>query len=155
AAVSRRLLEPSQAALDDASKLTIDWIDKAFELRANADRTRKAPPPREEGTEAPRALQTGRPLPAPPYLPDPDPRGGVGAIEKAQARDLVRAELMAALASASEKPSSERWLEVLHALRPVRDPHGGDDEGDDDLLRAAGFTVAAEAYRLDPTQIEA
>ena len=156
AAVSRRLLEPSQAALDEASAATIDWVDKAFELRQNADRARKAPPSREEVTEALRALQTGGTVLAALYLRDADAKGALAAIEKAQARDLVRPELMAALSAVNEKVDAGLWLDVLHALQPPRDPHGDDDGGDDqDLVRAASFSVAMEAFRIDPTQVEA
>jgi tetratricopeptide (TPR) repeat protein len=155
AAVARRLLEPSQQALDEASILTIDWIDKAFALRAAADKQRRAPP-REEGAEALRALQTGGTVLAALYLRDADAKGAVAAIDKAQARDLVRPELLHALEVAADKPDAQRWMDVLHGLRPPREARGDDDGAEDqDLMRAASFAVAMEAYRLDPTVIEA
>ena len=138
AAVSRRLLEPSQPALDEAAAKTIDWVDKAFELRANANAQRKSPPPREEVGEALRALQTGGTVLAALYLRDADARGALAAIDKAQARDLVRPELLAALTAAADKPDAERWIDVLHALQPPRDPHGEEEEGGEERLDAAG-----------------
>ncbi len=156
AAVARRLLEPSPQALDEASILTIDWIDKAFALRAAADRQRQAPPPREEVAEALRALQTGGTVLAALYLRDADAKGAIVAIDKAQARDLVRPELLKALEAAADGPSAAKWMDVFHGLRPARDARGDDDGAEDeDLLRAASFAVGMEAYRLDPTVVEA
>ena len=124
--------------------------------RANANAQRKSPPPREEVGEALRALQTGGTVLAALYLRDADARGALAAIDKAQARDLVRPELLAALTAAADKPDAERWIDVLHALQPPRDPHGEEEEGGDDrdLVRAASFAVAMEAFRIDPSQVE-
>jgi hypothetical protein len=156
AAVARRLLEPSQEALAEAHKATIEWIDKAFALRASADRQRRTPPAREEVAEALRALQTGGTVLAALYLRDADAKGALAAIDKAQARELVRPEMLRALDAAASRPDAERWLDVFHALRPSRDARDEDEGGEDEeLVRAASFAVALEAYRLDPTVVEA
>ncbi|HEY2515778.1 MAG TPA: hypothetical protein VGI39_33140 [Polyangiaceae bacterium] len=154
--VSWRLVEPSDQALKAASARTTDWIDKAFALRAASDKARKAPPSREEVGEALRALQTGALVLASIYLRDADAQGALDAISKAQAEDLAPDGLLDALKSAAHHPSTEAWVAVLHALRTQRDPQGGEGPTDDEeIVRAAAFGVALEAYRLDPTEIEA
>jgi len=156
-AVSRWLLEPSDQALDEASTRTTAWIAAALELR-NAYRSKHAVPPREEGAEAYRALQSGGATLAAIYLRNADAAGAVRAIERAQAGELVRPDLLRALEAATDKPTdAKRWVDVLHGLRPAPSPEGQEDDAivDKELLRAAAFAVAIEAYRLDPSLPEA
>jgi tetratricopeptide (TPR) repeat protein len=155
AAVSRRLLEPSDQALQSATERASEWIDRAFALRAASDRARKSPPSREDVGEALRALQNGAIVLASIYLRDIDARGALVAIEKAQAQDLAPEGLLEALRVASARPSAEAWLGVLRALHSRRDPQGGDEAGDgEDIVRAAFYAVALEAFRLDATEID-
>jgi tetratricopeptide (TPR) repeat protein len=153
AAVSRRILEPSEQALEAATDRTSEWIDRAFALRAASDR-RKSQPPREEVIEALRALQTGATVLAAISLRDVDAKGALAAIEKAQAQDLAPDGLIDALKLAASKPSAEAWVAVLRALRPRRDAQAEEAVDDEEIVRAASFAVAVEALRLDPTQIE-
>ncbi len=156
-AVSRRLLEPSAPALQDAVNATTDWIHRGVALR-QAVHDRRASPSREEVIEAVRAIQSGASVLAALYLRDADAVGALGAIDKAQARDLARPELVKALEVVIDKPDADHWLDVLHALAPDEEAGRADDEqgvDDRDLLRAATFGIASEAYRLDPTQPEA
>ncbi len=156
AAVSRRLLEPSDQALQAASDRAADWIDRAFALRAASERPRKGPPSREEVVEAFRALQNGALVLASIYLRDMDAKGAAQAIEKAQAQDLPPDGLLDALKTAASRPSADAWVGVLRALRSKRDASGGDDGGDSvDIVRAAYSAVAFEAFRLDATDIDA
>jgi tetratricopeptide (TPR) repeat protein len=156
-AVSRRLLEPSDAALDEATKSTVVWVERAIELRS-AYRTKRQPPPREEATEAFRALQSGGGTLAAIYLRDADAVGALKAIDLAKARELARPELIQALEAVIEKPTAPKWIDVLHGLRPAPREGGQQDDDipeDQELLRGAAFGVALEAYRLDPTLPEA
>ena len=155
AAVSRRILEPSDQALQAATDRTSEWIDRAFALRAASDKSRKAPPVREEVTEALRALQTGAIVLAAIALRDLDAKGALAAIEKAQAQDLAPDGFIEALKVAASRPSADAWLGVLRVLRPHRDAQGEEMGDDEEVVRAASFTVAMEALRLDPTEIEA
>lgn len=159
-AVARRLLEPSEVALEDANSRTRQWVEKALELlvKARAERTR---PPREEGLEVGRALQSGGTTLAAIYLRDGDARGALKAVDplRSQSSELVRHDLVQALEAAVDKPKdAQRWLDLLHALRPAQgDGAPGEEENMDDreLIRAAAFGVAMEAYRLDPSLPEA
>ena len=155
AAVSRRLLEPSEQALQSATERASEWIDRAFALRAASDRSRKAAPSREDVGEALRALQNGAIVLAAIHLRDVDAKGALAAIEKAQAEDLAPEGLLEALKAAGSRPSAESWLGVLRALRSKRDAQGGEEAGDgEDIVRAAYYAVAFEAFRLDPTEID-
>jgi tetratricopeptide (TPR) repeat protein len=155
AAVSRRLLEPSQPALGDAATATSDWIARGLALR-QAVHERKVQPSREEVTEAVRAIQTGGAVIAALYLRDADAAGALRALDRAQARDLAPQELVRTLEAVVEKPDAPHWSAVLHALAPGEDSNREDEQALDDreLLRAATFGIAAEAFRLDPTQPE-
>jgi tetratricopeptide (TPR) repeat protein len=158
AAVARRLLEPSEAALDEATKAALAWIEKALDLQTQYHEKRVRPS-REEVAEAVRALQSGGTVLAALYLRDGDVAGALRAIGRAPSpHDVVRPELAAALAAAKEKPDAARWLDVLHTLMPSSQDHDHEEEEaleDHELLRAATFGIALEAYRLDPTQPEA
>jgi len=154
-AVSRRLVEPSDAAMATADMATTAWIDKAFALRASSDRSRHASPPsREEIAEAVRGLQTGAIVLAAIHLRDTDAAGAIAAIEKAQAQDLAPDGLIEALKKVAGHPTAEGWVAVLHTLRPSRE-QGEEPADEEELVRAAAFAVAMEAYRLDPTLIDA
>lgn len=156
-AVHRRMLEPTKEALTDATAATTDWIQQAVVLR---DRFRKnrVQPPREEGAEAWRALETGPVVLAALYLRDGDASGALAAIDRAQARDLLEAERPAfasALEAAAQDPSVDRCIDLLHQLRPMAGREAtreSEDFADDrDVFGAAAFGMAAECYRLDPT----
>ncbi|HEY8041978.1 MAG TPA: hypothetical protein VIF15_19380 [Polyangiaceae bacterium] len=156
-AVHRRLLEPSQDALNTAANATGEWIKRAITLRDRFRKTR-VQPPREEGAEAWRALETGPVVLAALYLRDADASGAVAAIDRAQARDLLESErpqFAAALEAAAKEPSVDRCIDLLHQLRPLagREPARDDEDfaDDRDLFGAAAFSVASECYRLDPT----
>ncbi len=156
-AMKRALLEPSEAARDEAAKLTVDWIKKSIVLRQNYRSTRTAPP-REEAQEAFRALQVGGTTLAAIYVRDGDAAGALKAIDQAQARDLVSDGLFGALEALAVKVDAARYLDVLKELRPApgRDAQREDeDTGDErELFRGVAFRVAMEAYRLDPSNPE-
>jgi tetratricopeptide (TPR) repeat protein len=157
-AVHRRLLEPSAAALSDATKATADWIQRAVALRDRFRRTRMQPP-RDEGAEAWRALETGPLVLTSLYLRDGDAAGALAALDRAQARELLESErpqFAAALEAAAQEPSIDRCIDLLTQLRPLtgREQTNRDEQDfvdDRDLFGAAAFAVAAECYRLDPT----
>ncbi len=154
AAVQRHLLEPSKEARDEAIARTMDFIEKAAAVRT-ARRARGTQVTREEGLEAVRALETGATVLAAIQLRNADPKGALAAIEKV--RDVTRPELARALEAVSEKPDSDKWLDLARMLRPPpREAHGEDEDfgRDGELLRVASFVAACEAYRFDSTSAE-
>jgi tetratricopeptide (TPR) repeat protein len=154
-AVRRRLLEPSPQALEDAINATTDWIKRGLQMRAAYKQTRQVPS-REEATEAYRALQSGPAVLAALHLRDADANGALATLDKAGVKEMLFPELVHALEAVAEMPIAARWLDVLHALRPLtgRDPQMREEDDfseDRDLFQAAAFSVALETYRLDPT----
>jgi cellulose synthase operon protein C len=159
AAVTRLLLEPSVEARDDAVSKTLDFINKAVDVK-NARRTRGVQISREEGLEAVRALETGTTVLVGIHLRSGDPHGALSALEKVKDPQMTRPELMGALKAVVDRPDSDRWLDLTRLLRPAgtkggQQPHDEEDFGrDSDLLRVASFVSACEAYRLDSTSPE-
>jgi hypothetical protein len=156
-AVRRRLLEPSDAALSDAAKTTGEWIQRAVVLRDKFRKTR-VQPPRDEGAEAWRAIETGPLVLASLYLRDADAAGAVAALDRTQARELLQSErpqFAAALEAAAQQSGVDRCIDLLTQLRPLTGHEPGREEedfaDDRDLFGAAAFAVAGECYRLDPT----
>ncbi len=156
-AVRRRLLDPSQDALVQATEATTEWIKRAVVLRDKFRKNRDQPP-REEGAEAWRALETGPAVLASLYLHDADVAGALAAVDRAQARELLESErpqFASALKAQDKEPSVDHCIELLHQVRPLagRDSTREEDElaEDRDLFGAAAFGLAAECYRLDPT----
>ena len=156
-AVHRRLLEPSAEALAEAASATGEWIKRAVSLR-DKFRKNRAQPPREEGAEAWRALETGPVVLASLFLRDADPKAALAALDGAQARELLESErpqFAAALQAMAQEPTVDRCMDLLHQLRPLaghESPRDEEDFVDDrDLFGAAAFAIASECYRLDPT----
>jgi tetratricopeptide (TPR) repeat protein len=155
--VRRRLLEPGPVALSEAVRLTAEWIQRAVALRDDFRRTR-VQPPREEGAEAWRAMDVGPMVLASLYLRDANFSGALGALDQAQARELLSAErpqFAAALEAMAQERSVAHCGDLLGQLRTLAAHDGarGDDDLDDDrdLFGAAALAVASECYRLDPT----
>jgi tetratricopeptide (TPR) repeat protein len=156
-AITRLLLEPTAEARDEAVARTLDFIDKAVQLK-NARRTRGAHVTKEEAFELFRALETGTTVLIAIHLRSADAQGALAALEKNDLKDpqMTRPELLGALRAVTEQPDSERWLDLARALRPATQRRGGDEDfgRDTELLRAALFASACEAHRLDPTSAE-
>jgi hypothetical protein len=147
AAMARRMLEPSVDAREEAAARTSAWVAQAFEVR-RIFRERRVQPDRDEAVEALRALGTGATVLAAVHLRDADAKSALAAIEKADARDIARPDVLQALERVTDKADAEAWVALTRALRaPSRD--GEDAPQDLELLRTITFTIATEAYRLD------
>lgn len=159
-AARRQLLEPSDEARTEATQRTVEWIDRAVQLR-NAYRQRRAAPAREEANEAVRALGTGPAVLAAIHLRHADAAAALAALDKGSVREVARPELLAMLEAVAQKPTSAKWLSVARNLRARAEGRGepqGEDEEipvDRELLEAASFVSAQEAYRLDPSSPDA
>jgi tetratricopeptide (TPR) repeat protein len=156
ASVARSLLEPTEAAKLDALKATLDWIATALDLQLRF-REKKARPTREEVGEAVRALHSGNDVVAEIFLRDADFAGAARALTRSPSKEAIRPALQHALDAMSAKPTAAQCLDVLHAISPTaRDREQDDDEimEDHELVRAATFGIALEAYRLDPSEPE-
>lgn len=159
AAVARAMLEPSDEARVEADKRIREWVDQAIEYAKTASarpRSQQQMGPDEERYEAARAFQTSASVLAALHLRSGDVAGALGALEDAKSREIsYDRRLMVALEEVDESAQPKHWIDLLQALRP-RNPRDQDDDGISDvespeLLRAAAFGVAREAYRADPS----
>ncbi len=145
-ALTRALLEPSKAALADATTATVAWFNAALHPLPSWSRW--------DRVERARALQSAAATIIALHLRDGDPRGAVDVIDKDERlRQTAPRRLFAATSALADKPDGERWREMLDALLPTEE--GEDDPViDRDLLAAALVTTATEAYRFDPTSLK-
>ena len=157
ASIGRATVEPSEAALTEATARTTEWLQRGLEIRSNFRRSQVPPalrtrsPEQQDAFGAVAALKYAPVTLAALYLRHGDAKGALAALERAHAQE-VAPQLLAVLEPAANKPTAERWAELLRALRP--------EEGEElepsltGLLRMAQFRVAAEAFRLDPTILD-
>ncbi|CAN5432121.1 hypothetical protein BH09MYX1_BH09MYX1_49680 [soil metagenome] len=152
-ATARRLLEPSNEALEAAAAAVVAWLERARTAATSRDRQSIS---QYERAEAVRALQSGGSTLVALYLRDADAAGAIAAVDRAEIRPIVPARLYSAVSAAADKPTADHWIAVLGALFPKSGSEEDDEDAalSGDLLRATAFNVAVEAYRLDPTRIE-
>src|SRR5260370_13686016 len=154
----RSLVEPTAESLAAAREATMRWIQAA--LRMSDDRKAGSPrPKREDALEAFRALHSGAETLAALHLRSGDAIAANADFEKTPAQ-LRPPSLSDRLDRVANGGDAAAWRELLAWLwNPERKdspgPTGaeGDPElaVDPNLLKAALFGTAIEAYRLDPT----
>lgn len=145
-ALTRALLEPSQEALEAATKATQAWFNAAMHPLPTWSRW--------DRVERARAIQSAAATLIALHLRDADARGAVDAISHDdKLRQSAPRKLFAATAALADKDEGERWREVLDTLLPSED---GEDDlvVDRDLLASSLMTTATEAYRADPTSLK-
>ena len=161
-AVRRFLIEPTEAAATAAMTRTIEWIQSALTLR-NDYATTHAPPAREDAAEAFRAFRNGPISIAAIAMRSGDAAGALDAIKKSGAAQLAPSgllEVLHRLAAMKTGSDTDVQVELLRAFvtavstPPAPDEPAVDAREDENLLRAAIFRVAADAYRRDPTRPE-
>ena len=152
-AKARWLLEPTQAAFDGAKNKTNAWVKRAIDLMATLRVPNAPSPPREDLAEAYRALDSGSRALVLHYLREADAKGASLALESPIYRDHTSRSLRGVIGEASRDPSAENWLALLRQLTAAP-KEGEETEIDRRDLGAAAFSVAWEAFRLDPTNPE-
>lgn len=157
AAIGRATVEPSEGALTEAAARTTEWLQRGLEIRANFRRNQVPPalrtrsPEQQDAFGAVAALKYAPITLAALYLRHGDAKGALAALERGRAQEIAP-QLMAVLEPVANKPTAERWAELLRALRPEEGEELEPSMGG--LLRMAQFRVAAEAFRLDPTILD-
>ncbi len=155
----RFIVEPTAETMTAARDATVRWIEQA--IRSNEGRrTGAIRPRREELIEEFRAVRSGAESLVELYLRNGDAVGAFGEIERTAARKVTPPSLYDRLERAANGGDAAAWRDLLAWLwSPERKdslgPPGseGDTElsVDPNLLKAALFGTAVEAYRLDPT----
>ena len=153
AAVGRSLVEPTEESLVAAAKAVSAWIDRAIEYNLAFQETRRLPP-REEAAEAFRALQAGSHVMAAVFLRHGRAKSALKVIERSSAGRVSRPSFFSKLRSAAENDTAEDWRVLAREF--ARLAYGAQNDGphvDSDLLDAALWGTALEAYRRDPSSL--
>jgi hypothetical protein len=156
---TRSLVEPTAESLRAARDTTVQWIDRALKMN---DERRAGPlrPRREDALEAFRVFRSGAETLAALYLRHGDAAGALAEIDKTAARKIAPPSLYERLDRAANGGDAGAWRDLLAWLwSPDRKDSPGPRNAENDpelaveanLLRAALFGTAVEAYRLDPT----
>lgn len=148
AAIGEALLDPSETAIDKATLAIDKWIGRAVAYNVAYQQTRKLPP-RGEVSEAYRALQTGAETLAALYLRFGRADGALLAIERTAADRIANPAFYAQLGATAERGGAEDWRMLARQLAALARADA-DAQMDRDLLEAALWGVAVEAYRRDP-----
>jgi tetratricopeptide (TPR) repeat protein len=155
--VRRRMLEPSQAAMDSAVRATTAWVKEALALRELFRKTRAAPS-HDDGVEAWRAIETGPVVLVSLYLRDGDIVGALSAARREPFLSLLesgRSQFSMTLAAAGRDATSAACITLLRHFRSLTGGDANDDNDafadDRDLFAMATFGIAGECYRRDPS----
>ncbi|MET0591516.1 MAG: hypothetical protein ABW133_02380 [Polyangiaceae bacterium] len=156
---TRSLVEPTAESLRAARDATIQWIDRALKMN-DERRAGPARPRREDALEAFRVFRSGAETLAALYLRHGDAQGALAEIDKTSARKIAPPSLYERLDRAANGGDAAAWRALLAWLwSPERKDSPGPRNAENDpdlaveanLLKAALFGTAIEAYRLDPT----
>jgi len=151
AAIGKAMFDPT--GIDDAITTISRWIDLAIEHNIAYRETGKRPTP-EEATEVARALDSGATTVAALLLRYGDAHRAAAKIDASSARRIADPDFYAVLARAADKDDAPSWRTLFAALAAQTEGHIGGEIGiDKDLIDAAAFRVALEAYRRDPTHL--
>ena len=152
-AVSRALFEPTDDNVTTAARAVSKWIERAVEINVAFQETRQMPE-RDEAIEAFRALQCGAYVMAALYLRQGRAAESLAAVEASSASRITRPSFFSKLRAAASEGRADDWRMLARELGQV----GSDTEAeegplDPEVLDAALFGVALEAYRLDRTSL--
>jgi tetratricopeptide (TPR) repeat protein len=151
AAVGRALLDPTQESLDNAATSINKWIKRAVEYNLRYQQTRQLPP-REEVSEAYRALQSGGETIAALYLRYGLAQQALEVIEGSAAGRVTGPAFFARLRAAAQDDTAEDWRLLARDFARLAFAEG-ERPLDRALVDAALWGISLEAYRRDPTSL--
>lgn len=151
AAVGHSLLDPTRDSLDRAATAINKWIKRAVEYNLRYQQTRRLPP-REEIAEAYRALQTGGETMAALYLRYGMAREALEVIESTAAGRVASPAFFGRLRAAARDDTAEDWRLLARDFARIAFSKG-ELPMDRELVDAALWGIALEAYRRDPTSL--
>ncbi|HEU4407367.1 MAG TPA: hypothetical protein VFS43_19015 [Polyangiaceae bacterium] len=152
-AVGRALLEPTEPALREARAAVNVWGEGGMmfqtpgQLAMRGERSVR-PTRREDALEGYRAYASAGLTLASIYLRHGDARGAFEAIASSRVEAITPPALVERLRAAAEGDNAAAWRALVEVYSSAL--QNSDDVGvDRDLLRAAAFGTATEAYRRD------
>ncbi len=152
AAESRVMLDPSKTALDDARAAISSYIDLGIQENLLFKRTGHRPPP-DEGVEVTRALENGATTLVALHLRGGDMRGAFAVIELSSAKRMIDPTFFTVLRVASGRDDATAWRTMFSELDQQASDRGGEEGINEEVLEAAFFGTALEAYRRDPNDL--
>jgi hypothetical protein len=152
-AVTRALLEPTVEAQDAAAKSIEAWVDAGLSFQKALRGDPRAHPKREEAVEGFRAVSSGAATAAALYLRSGDAAGAADALTRGQTEEVAPPALVQRLQLAASRNDPGDWRALLEIFSR---PDSRDEETavDREVLRAATFGLAVEAYRRDPSSLD-
>jgi cellulose synthase operon protein C len=152
-AVTRALLEPTTATQDAASKAIEAWVEAGLGFQRSLRGDPRAHPKREEAVEGFRAVSSGAATAAALYLRSGDAAGAADALSRGWTEEVAPPALVQRLRLAASRNDPGDWRALLEIFSR---PDSRDEETavDREVLRAATFGLAIEAYRRDPTSLD-
>jgi tetratricopeptide (TPR) repeat protein len=150
-AASRAVLDPG--GIDDAVRVTSDWIDLSIEHNVAFRQTGKRPTT-EEAIEMTRGLGTGAAVVVALMLRYGDLAGALESIDASSAKRVIDPDLYAQLQQALSRDDAPSWRGVYSALHAHTEGRVGGELGiDAELLEAALFVTLIEAHRRDKAHL--
>lgn len=152
-AIARALLEPTIEAQDAAARSVEAWVDSGLSFQSALRGDPRAHPKREEAVEGFRAVSSGAATSAALFLRSGDAAGAVEALNRARMEEVAPPALVQRLQLAATRNDPGDWRALLEIFSR---PDSRDEETavDREVLRAATFGLAVEAYRRDPTSLD-
>ena len=154
-AVSKALIDSSEASIVAAVSAVNGWIAQGIEFNLEFRRTRQRPD-RDDYIEATKALQFGGVTMATLFLRNGDAKGALDALDQTGARRVIVPELYAAIKKAASSDGQRDWLvlaaEFAHQEQPSEER---ELDMDPEMLASGVWGTALEAYRRDPTNLDA
>lgn len=152
-AVTRALLEPTTQAQDAAAKAAEAWIEAGLAFQRSLRADPRAHPKREEAVEGFRAVSSGAATTAALYLRSGDAAGAADALSRGWTEEVAPPALVQRLRLAATRNDPGDWRALLEIFsRP--DTRDEETAVDREVLRAATFGLAVEAYRRDPASLD-
>ncbi|HKQ71999.1 MAG TPA: hypothetical protein VJT73_21790, partial [Polyangiaceae bacterium] len=149
----RSLVEPTPESLEAAQSATVRWIEQSLKMKEDR-RVGTTRPRREDELEAFRAFRSGAETLAALHLRHGDAKSALDSIDNSVARKVAPPSFYERLDRAANGGDAAAWKELLAWL--WKDSPGSADSDpslavDPNVLKAALFGTALQAYRLDPT----
>jgi tetratricopeptide (TPR) repeat protein len=151
-AVSRVMLDPSRTAVEDAKVAISSWIDLGIQHNIIFKQTGRRPT-QDEAVESTRALESGATTLVALHLRAGDIQGALEAIDSSSARRVIDPGFYRVLRAAARRDDGASWRTVFAELDQQAPERGGEIGISEEVLEAAFFNVALEAYRRDPADI--
>jgi tetratricopeptide (TPR) repeat protein len=148
-ALQRALLDGSEQHFDRASKLTVEWLDRAHTTGA-PDQPIRSNAERDEALEAFRALRSGGFALLGLYLRHGDPLGALVAMDEAGLERSLSPDLRTRLEACAEDNDPAAWYDIFRFYDTVLKEGQSALALDPELVSGATWGIAVSLFRAEP-----